>query len=186
MITREALRKEFGKLINKSKFEKQIEFASLLTEYVKPKGIKPIIVEGLSVEIYTRNDYHTHDIDFVSDGWNLFDEILTDLGFDRTQRVWYHKDAEIAVEVPSNHLEGSEDHIYEILLPSNRIIYVIGVEDIIIHRLEGISFIRYPRDDEDYESAYRMFLIHQENMDMDYFMDQAKNGKVFHLIEDWF
>jgi len=114
MITREGLREEFGKLINKSKFDKQLEFASLLTEYVKPKGIKPIIVGGLSVEIYTRNDYHTHDIDFVSDGWNLFDEILTDLGFDRTQRVWYHKDAEIAVEVPSNHLEGSKDHICQL------------------------------------------------------------------------
>ena len=187
MITIEKLRQEFIALKYKPKFEKQLEFSALLTEYFKPKGVKPIIVGGLSVEIYTRNDYHTHDIDFVSDGWDLFDDVLTELGFDRIQREWYHTDAEIAIEVPSNHLEGSLEHIYEIVLPSKRSIYVIGVEDIIIHRIEGIAFsLKYPKDDEDYEWAYRMFLIHKDNLGTTYLIQKAKEVKIFHIIEEWY
>lgn len=186
MITIDQLKAEFHKLKDKAKFEKQLEFAALLTEYFQAFDVKPIIVGGLSVEIYTRNDYHTYDIDFVSDGWHLFDEVLSKLGFNKIQREWYHTDAEIAIEVPSSHLEGSLDHVYEIILPSKRRIYVIGVEDIIIHRIEGIAFtLKHPRDDEDYEWAYRMFLIHRDNLDKDYLIQKAKEVKIFHLIEDW-
>ncbi len=185
MITIEELKKEFNKLKDKPKFEKQLEFSSLLTEYFASKNIQPIIVGGLSVEIYTRDDYHTHDIDFVSEGWDLFNEVLLSLGFDKVQRVWYHKDFEIAVEVPSSQLEGSKEHVYELTLPSGRKIYVIGVEDIIIHRVEGVSFKNYPKEDEDYEWAYRMFYIHKDNIDMHYLIKKANESNIFHLIEGW-
>ncbi|MFZ3590567.1 hypothetical protein ACOI1C_15270 [Bacillus sp. DJP31] len=186
MITIEELKKELENIKDKPKFHKMIEFAALLTEYFGTKGIQPIVVGGLSVEIYTRNDYSTHDIDFVSDGWELFNELLTELGFTKTQREWYHADAELAVEVPSAHLEGSIDKVLELLLPNNRKLYVIGIEDIIIHRLEGIVGKRYPKDDEDYEWAYRMFLIHKhENIDMDYLISEAKRTKVDKLITTW-
>jgi len=149
-------------LEDKPKFERQLEFASLLTDYFKSKGIKPIVVGGLSVEIYTRNDYHTHDIDFVSDGWDLFDDLLTNqLGFTRTQREWYHLETEIAVEV--------------------------RIEDIIIHRIEGIAFsLKFPKDDEDYEWAYRMFLIHKEDIDLEYLVKRAKQLQIYNLMENWF
>ncbi|AKG03429.1 hypothetical protein AAV35_000630 [Salimicrobium jeotgali] len=187
MTTVNDLKRALKSLENKPKFERQLEFAALLTDYFKKKGIKPIVVGGLSVEIYTRNDYHTHDIDFVSDGWHLFDHLLTqNLGFTRTERAWYHLDTEIAVEIPSNYLEGNEDRVYEIILPDGKNIYVIGVEDIIIHRLEGVAFsVQFPEEDEDYEWAYRMFLIHKEDMDIDYLIEQAKQKNIYYLIEKW-
>lgn len=187
MTTVEDLKKALNYLEEKPKFERQLEFASLLTDYFNNRGITPIVVGGLSVEIYTRNDYHTHDIDFVSDGWYLFDELLTkQLGFERTEREWYHVETEIAVEVPSNHLEGSPDRVYEILLPNGKKLYVIGVEDIIIHRIEGIAFsLKFPEDDEDYEWAYRMFLIHKDDMDLEYLVERAKQVNIYKLIEPW-
>ncbi|WP_173918925.1 hypothetical protein [Halobacillus sp. Marseille-Q1614] len=187
MTTVRDLKEALKFLGEKPKFERQLEFASLLTDYFKNKGITPIVVGGLSVEIYTRNDYHTHDIDFVSERWDLFDELLTKLGFQRTQREWYHVESEIAVEVPSNKLEGSLDRVYEISLPNGKVLYVIGVEDIIIHRIEGIAFtLKYPEEDEDYEWAYRMFLIHKDDIDLDYLIQQAKQVNIYPLIEPWF
>ncbi|WP_456272476.1 hypothetical protein [Bacillus sp. AK031] len=186
MITIEDLKVELENIKDKPKFHKMIEFAALVTEYFSSRGIYPIVVGGLSVEIYTRNDYTTHDIDFVSDGWEQFNELLTELGFIKTQREWYHADAELAVEVPSSHLEGSEDKVIELQLPNNRKLYVIGIEDIIIHRLEGIVEKRYPEDDEDYEWAKRMFLIHRdENIDMAYLIAEAKRTKVYKLLSPW-
>ncbi|WP_163527347.1 hypothetical protein [Halobacillus ihumii] len=188
MTTVEDLKEALNYLEDKPKFERQLEFAALLTDYFKSKGIVPIVVGGLSVEIYTRNDYHTHDIDFVSDGWHLYDDLLTNqLGFQRTEREWYHLDTEIAVEIPSNHLEGSLDRVYEITLPNSKKLYVIGIEDIIIHRIEGIAFaLKFPEDDEDYEWAYRMFLIHKDDVDLEYLEEQAKQANIYNLIEHWF
>jgi len=57
MITINYLKQELEKIKNKPKFHKMIEFASLLTEYFEEQGIKPVVVGGLSVEIYTRSDY---------------------------------------------------------------------------------------------------------------------------------
>jgi len=44
---------EMQALINKSRFEKMVFFTSILTELLEVHGIKPIIVGGLSVEIYS-------------------------------------------------------------------------------------------------------------------------------------
>ncbi len=186
MITINDLAKELEKIKSKPKFPKMIEFASLLTEYFEGQGIKPIIVGGLSVEIYTRNDYTTHDIDFVSDGWEEYNKVLTQLGFTKVSRQWYHTDLEIAVEVPASFLEGSYEKVIELQLPNKRKVFVIGIEDIIVHRLEGIANKRYPKDDEDYEWAMRMFLIHQDdNIDMNYLIEQSKRTKTFNFIKEW-
>ncbi|WP_058306172.1 DUF6036 family nucleotidyltransferase [Gracilibacillus massiliensis] len=186
MITAEKIKETFPKLKTLPKFERQLEFASMITEYMKNKNIHPIIVGGLAVEIYTRNDYQTHDIDFVSDGWAQFDQLLSELDFIRVEREWYNTELEIAIEVPSNFLEGNEDLVTELELPNNKKLYVIGVEDIIIHRLEAIAFsTTYPKEDEDYEWAYRMYLIHKENIDYNYFESQAKAVKIWSIIEEW-
>jgi hypothetical protein len=186
MITDKDLKMELEKIKDMPKFQKMMDFASLLTEYFAEKKIKPIVVGGLSVEIYTRNDYMTHDIDFISDGWHMFDEVLTKIGFTRTEREWYHAEAEIAIEVPSSNLYGSYEKVIELHLPNGRKLYVIGIEDIIIHRLEGIFFANY-EDSPDYEWAYRMFLIHKDsNIDVNYLTSEAKKSKTYHMIEKWF
>ncbi|PKR76756.1 hypothetical protein CEY16_13125 [Halalkalibacillus sediminis] len=186
MTTIEEMKNALADLKGKPKFKKQLEFASLLTEFFASENIRPIVVGGLAVEIYTRNDYHTHDIDFVSDGWHKFDELLREIGFTKTEREWYHLETEIAVEVPSNYLDGSLDLINELELPNGKKIFVIGVEDLIIDRLEGISRnAPYPENDEDYEWAYRMYLIHKEELDQEYLMNQAKKVNVSHFMDRW-
>ena len=87
------------------------------------------------------------------------------------------------MKVPDSFLEGSYEKVIELKLPNERKVFVIGIEDIIIHRLEGIAHKRYPKDDEDYEWAMRMFLIHQhDNIDMNYLIEQSKRTKTFNFI----
>ncbi|MEN1968682.1 hypothetical protein WMZ97_11490 [Lentibacillus sp. N15] len=187
MITTNELQAELKRIKDLPKFQRMMDFASILTAYFQDKGIEPIVVGGLAVEIYTRNDYHTHDIDFVSDGWQLFNDVLLEIGFTRTEREWYHREAEIAIEVPSNYLDGNMDKVIKLLLPNERHIYVIAIEDIIIHRIEGVAFSKsYPKEDEDFEWAYRMFLIHIDTIDNDYLIQEAKRANIYPLIESWF
>lgn len=185
------LRANLNKLKTFAKHERMIELTALLTEYFKRSDINPIIVGGLSVEIYTRQNYSTYDIDLVSSGWDQFDELLTkELGFEKSGRGWYHEELEISIEIPSNSLDGNLDKVVRVELPSGRHINVIGIEDIIIHRLESasISFPKTPEWSDDYMWAKNMFLTHKDDeniMDIDYLLDEASKIKIGHIIKGW-
>ena len=114
MTRQNNMKNEFDKLVLLSKHERMIEVVALLTERLKSDGILPIIVGGLSVEIYTRGNYTTYDIHLIADGRIKIDEILVgELGFKKEGRAWYHSNLEISIEIPSNYLEGSEDKVIE-------------------------------------------------------------------------
>ncbi|WP_382398397.1 hypothetical protein [Lentibacillus salinarum] len=69
-------------------------------------------------------------------------------------------------------------------------INVIGVEDLIIHRLESavVSHPKNPDWTDDYHWAQRMFQIHQndpEIMDLDYLLNAANKAQVNDIIKNW-
>jgi hypothetical protein len=59
LLNIERAKKELYDLKDKSKFEKMLFSAAILTDLLMQHDIKPIIVGGLSVEIYTMNGYTT-------------------------------------------------------------------------------------------------------------------------------
>ncbi|WP_046180254.1 hypothetical protein [Domibacillus tundrae] len=73
------------------------------------------------------------------------------------------KNSKLRLKIPYSDLEGNEEKFVEIELKSGRSIFVIAVEDIIIHRLESflVSNAQFP---EDYQWAYRMFLLHKDDL----------------------
>lgn len=118
------LKLEFEKLVNLPKHVRMLEVCSLLTEYYHETGIKPVVVDGLSVEIYTRNNYSTYDIDIITDGRDKISQQLTEeLGFTQKGRSWYNPELEISIEIPGNHLEGSYDRVMNVQLESGRNIF---------------------------------------------------------------
>ncbi|WP_309088094.1 hypothetical protein [Domibacillus sp.] len=189
MMPIDALRAQLETLKQLPIRERMFEFAGLVTEYMSAFSIKPVVVGGLAVELYTLNHYTTHDIDFISSGWEQFNKLLTDeLAFKRTAREWYHEELEIAIEIPSSDLEGSAEKVVEIELKSGRSIFVIAVEDIIIHRLESVlvSNVQFPEDHEDYQWAYRMFLLHKDDLiDHEYLKQESLKTKTNKWIQDW-
>lgn len=60
-------REKLQSLRTKTSFEKMVQVTAILTKLLEPYRIRPIIVGGLAVEIYTRGDYTTVDIDLIVD-----------------------------------------------------------------------------------------------------------------------
>jgi hypothetical protein len=69
-------KKELLKLQDKWKFEKMMGAAAIITELLEKEKIRPIIVGGLSVEIYSMEGYATQDIDFVLNGFEKASELF--------------------------------------------------------------------------------------------------------------
>jgi len=156
-----------ARLANKEKFEKMLHSAAIITDVLMQQNIKPIIVGGLSVEIYTLSGYSTEDIDFVLSGYEKAGETLTLLGFRKIGRCWLHPVVGISIEVPSNLLAGDYDKITELQV-GNKLVYVIGLEDIILDRLRKTVHWSSIRDRE---WGYRLLLMYLEQLDLQYMND---------------
>src|SRR5699024_1622195 len=109
------------------KYDTMIKTAAIITKMLEKHNIKPIVVGGLSVEIYTQRDYSTRDIDFVSDGFTIIKE----------GRHFYRVENEVAVEIPDNHLEGDINKVIKVNIDKELYLYLISLEDIIIDRLRA-------------------------------------------------
>ena len=185
------LKDEFTRLTELNPHERMLRLVAMLTKYFHDEGIKPIIVGGLSVEVYTRNNYTTYDIDIIAAGREKIGKLLTEeLGFIKTGRSWYSEELELSIEIPSNHLEGSLEKVVELTLSEEDKVYLIGLEDIIIHRLESavLNHSNNPEWSEDYEWAERMFEIHKDDkslLDKEYLKSASSDKRVIAIIEKW-
>lgn len=81
---------QLKQLADQSKFEKMVHVSAILTSLLHEYQIKPIIVGGLAVEIYTRSEYTTSDIDLVSDGRDIIDHLLVQLDFNFPPKEVFH------------------------------------------------------------------------------------------------
>ncbi|MFK4998917.1 hypothetical protein ACI2OX_21325 [Bacillus sp. N9] len=164
MLTISEAKKALLVLENRPKFERMVHTAAILTELMEQQNIIPIIVGGLSVEIYTLNGYTTQDIDFVLDGYEKANEILTLLEFEKIGKNWIHPKIGVSVEIPDNHLAGDYEKV-TIVPVGNRKVNVIGIEDIILDRLRAAV---HWKSAQDREWGYRLFLMYYEDIDLDY------------------
>ncbi len=158
-------------LKDKSRFEKMTRTAALLTGKLEEADVLPIVVGGLAVEIYTRGQYTTLDIDLVTQRRDLAGEILRDLGFSKEGRHWYHSELEVAIEIPASKLEDADpEKVTRLELPDGLHINVIGIEDIIMDRLRTCV---HWKSFSDCEWGLRMLKTHSELVDLPYLRKMA-------------
>lgn len=180
------------KIDSSDKFNAMIRTASIITRVLENNNIRPIIVGGLSVEIYTRSDYTTRDIDFVSDGYETISEVLKELGFTKeNSRHFYYEDIDISVEFPDNHLAGDYNKIQKVQIDDNdNYVYVISLEDIINDRLRaavnwnssedikwGFTLLSRNFDSVDFDYLYQHIETDDERNEFDFWMDHIKKHK---------
>lgn len=172
-----------SKLESKSTFEKMVQIAAVLTKLLADKHIRPVIVGGLTVEIYTRSDYTTVDIDMIVSDRKLTGEILVQLGFTVEGRHWYHERLMVSIEIPNDILKDADySKIIELQMDDELKVYVIGIEDIILARLRACI---HWKSASDCEWGKRMFLLHRDRLDIEYMKETARRDLTINLLEQW-
>jgi predicted nucleotidyltransferase len=179
----EEAKEKLHSLISKSSFEKMVYVTAILTKLLEHNRIRPIIVGGLAVEIYTRSDYTTVDIDVIVSDRKLAGDILVQLGFIPEGRHWYHEELMVSIEIPNDVLEDADhDRIIELKMSDGLKVFVIGIEDIILDRLRACI---HWKSTSDCEWGKRMFYLHFERIDLEYMRKEAKSDLTIERLEKW-
>ncbi|WP_114571708.1 DUF6036 family nucleotidyltransferase [Exiguobacterium flavidum] len=179
-----AARAEIEALDPDDQYNTMIQTAAIITRLLEPFNIKPIVVGGLSVEIYTQNAYSTRDIDFVSEGYDTISEILLQLGFQKEGRHFFHEAIEVALEIPSSFLEGDYEKVTKVVLDdsTDQYVYLISIEDIIIDRLRAAV---HWMSAEDAKWGFELLLMHFSDVDKHYLRSKATTTKELIRLEEW-
>lgn len=167
--------------------ERQARFIALLSlEVLKRSGVRPIVVGGMALELYTSGQYQTGDIDIKSPA--SVKEILAELGFKKAGRTYYNKDLDIFVDwLGSGLSEGpeAEAKTYLIGLDENKkhVVRVVSREDLIIDRLNAAKWW------EDVDSCMwarllvKMSAMSGEPLDIEYLKQRAKKDDVADFLD---
>jgi hypothetical protein len=179
----EAAKEEILRLYDKSQFEKMLGAVGIITDIFKEVNLTPIVVGGLAVEIYTRSEYTTSDIDLIFSRKDIVEDILLQLGFAPHGRHFYHDGLMISIEIPDDMLEDADyDKVIELELPNGNSVFVIGIEDIILDRLRACV---HWKSSSDCEWGRRLMLIHHEDLDIDYMIECSKRDLTYDLFNKW-
>lgn len=147
-------------------FRRSLLTLAIVSEVARDLSAEPILVGGGALEWYTLGGYNTRDLDLVCDARDTFREVLEILGFSRRvgERHWYHRELDVAIEVPGERLAGSLERTALIRVNGYEL-RVIGVEDLILARLRGA--VHWQAKD-DLAWAARLLALHGERIDREY------------------
>ncbi|GEK59897.1 hypothetical protein CHL76_14265 [Marinococcus halophilus] len=148
-----------------NKFDTMMKMAGVITKHLEEEGIQPIVVGGLSVELYSREQYTTRDIDFVAPNHHQISRVLDQLGFRSYGKDFYHDELNVSIEVPSTTLTGDPEKIVN-LSYEGFTINIIGIEDIIIDRIQHALNTKTTLDLDD---ARILMITQYDEIDWTYF-----------------
>lgn len=176
------LKAKIKKIINsdKDKIYRNIALTAVITEALKDISIRPIIVGGQAVEFYTAGGYSTMDIDLVTPASvKEINSIIKELEFKKEGKYWTYDDLDFALEIPGSDLAGDYDKINEIEIEGLKA-YIIGIEDIIIDRLNRYKFWK---EYDDQEWIIGMIYLNYEDIDWDYLYQKAESEKTIEELK---
>lgn len=162
-----------------SPFKRRIFFVALLSKKLEEKGIYPIIVGGNALEFYTFGSYSTEDIDLVSAGTKEIGEVLRGWNFELIGRHWYNPELEIAIEIPDEYLAGDYSRLTYVEI-ENFIARIIGIEDLIIDRLNACV---YWKSQQDCEWVKELIALHLDEIDWEYLTFKAREEGTLETLE---
>lgn len=175
MADMEELKKRLDKAAGiESILDRRLYVLAILTECLSMRGIQPILVGGTAVEMYTLGGYQTKDVDVIMDSTPAVLAAMEQLGFTRQGRYWVREDIDIAIEAPAGPLAGDMEHVIELDI-EDMPVYVIGVEDLLIDRLN--AYVHW-KSTEDKRWAERILEAQQSRIDWGYLRQQAAREKV--------
>jgi len=186
-MEKKELKKRLNKTLksNKSDLEKKIEILAVVTKALEKINVKPVIVGGQAVEFYTSGGYATMDIDMIcAKSISDINAILEPLGFEKSGKYWVIEDNNISIviEVPSGPLAGDKNKLTKVEVDEDLAAYFIGIEDIIIDRLNRYKHWKVYSDKE---WIIGMIILNYDEIEWDYIYEKAKKERVIEELENF-
>ena len=151
--------------------------AAIITKLLEKEQIRPIIVGGFSLAIYSNENYTTRDIDIVVSERNKTASLLQRLGFKKGNQNYFHEKLEVVIDFPDDTLAGSSEKVNKIFIDNtdSLYVYVIAAEDIIMDRLRAYL---YWDEDVSKEWGMQILTLYFDKLDKQYMMEVGKGADV--------
>lgn len=167
-----------------SPLKKQLLMAGLITNLLERKGkTGPIVIGGCALSYYTREVYFTADIDLAYADREALNDVLKEIGFAKQGRYWVNEKLKLAVEAPASVLAGEDAPVEVVELGQDLICRIIGIEDLIIDRLNAC---KYWKSEIDCEMTELLIKRYAKELDWEYLEKKAakpENNTVSELLE---
>ena len=124
-----------------SPLKRQLLMAALITNLLEQRGKNaPIVIGGCALSYYSSEVYFTGDIDLAYADREALDAVLKDIGFGKQGRYWVNEELKIAVEAPASVLIGEDSPLETVEFEEGLRCSIIGIEDLIIDRLNACKY----------------------------------------------
>lgn len=154
---------------------RDLYFCGLLSREAGELDAPVLVVGGSAIEIYTKGEYVSGDIDIVGNRTTLA-RVLESWGFVRKGREWYSEDWRIAVDLVNDlsGLTGSRERVRTIVTPYGPV-QIAAIEDLIIKRLVSA---KYWQIQSDREHAAILARRYSSELDRGYLSESAEQAEV--------
>lgn len=155
-----------------SPLKKQLLTVALISKLLAEKGKEtPVIIGGLALAYYSREVYFTADIDLAYADRDSLNNVLMSIGFSKKGRYWINQDLNVAIEVPATSLADEEAPLEIVEFEEGLQCKIIGIEDLIIDRLNSCKYWKYEVDCEMVELLIKKYY---NELDWEYLERKAK------------
>jgi hypothetical protein len=152
-----------------SPLKRQLLLVGYVTKLLEDQGKEvPTVIGGCALSYYSREVYFTADIDLAYSDREALDKVLKNIGFVKQGRYWVSKDLKMAVEVPASAIEKSPVEVVE--LGNELWCRIIGIEDLIIDRLNAC---KYWKSEADCEMVELLIKRYKDELDWTYIEEKA-------------
>jgi hypothetical protein len=132
-----------------SPLKRQLLMVALITRLLEEKGKNPpIVIGGCALSYYSREVYFTADIDLAYADREALDNVLRSIGFKKEGRYWVNEELKMAVEAPASALAGEDSPVEVVEVGEGLRCWIIGIEDLIIDRLNAFKHWKSEIDGE--------------------------------------
>ncbi len=167
-----------------SPLKRQLLTTALITCLLEQKGKpSPTLIGGCALSYYSREVYFTADIDIAYADTEALDEVLRELDFVRQGRYWVNETLNVALEAPAGALSGEDAPLEVVEFDEGLRCQIIGVEDLIIDRLNACKHWKSESDGEMVELLLKKYY---KDVDWEYLEKKAalpENNTAGELLE---
>lgn len=124
-----------------SPLKRQLLMVALISDMLEQRGKEtPVVIGGCALSYYSREVYFTADIDLAYADREALNDVLKELDFKKEGRYWINENLKMAIEVPAAVLTGDDSPVEVVEFAEGLKCKIIGIEDLIIDRLNACKY----------------------------------------------